>query len=1042
MAENIRNSRIQKVKFGDEIAEIQTVLVDGIECLLLEDVQEEFPSVSRFRIGNVQQSFIRDGNGNKLEPLRIKACVDQIVETMKPKRAVQRSNQVAEVLEAKGESDEALYDLVKDIKMDVRQVQQTSDLILNNTQEMLIQINRVMTQMYELHEYTTPRYFFILPEKHSAVALINNIQNWFHLHYKLFFLCECSDDPNKIHIAPHDGYSIKKTRDFIMTYGPYLRTTLNIVKFLLTAVGVVIPQLGNVSTVVATVIPSQLQSSGSYETMQQQLQLVNKLLDKFDNQESRTGFSVLRHKKSQVAPLQGAELRELDTYLELIDNKRSLGNLYRIVTADGHVRWVCLEHYDEISYNKKMGKYIDEFEAMGGKFDEKTKEAIVIGAKISEKNIRMLCDALINGFNIQKLMFQQCSLFESDLGALLAVVLNRSSIHNLIIATVEVRRLFSKNYVCKRMTAELRNRSFKVRFYDSYQDGNELMLAQLLQQNKIHQTLDLSACDFLWHEQNLQQCLNDSENITGLIVEYSNNTNVLNTIFTLKKSALHQLKLTNSLREAPTLYHFCEMLKKNKTLVDIDLLDQTDFEDEALIVNLLAAVRSHKSIKNLNLHIQGIRPSNQKEIHLIKSLKEDKFISHLCISTSDVSRELTEAFIYASKEHKKLVHLEFYNCQMMKDDKEKLQSLQNDASLIHLTFSKQPRCCVTAEEANSRSNKVIPEIPVNARWAQNGVTVAGGHGYGSATNQLKGPYGLFIDDDQTIVIADYSNHRIVQWKMGDTNGQIVAGHIGFGKRLDQLDWPTDVLIDKETDSLIINDRGNNRVLQWSRRSGIKPSEILIDKETRSLIVNHQGNDRVFKWARRSDMEPGKILIDNVACYGLAMDDQKCLYVSDTGKDEVRRYQIGDKKGTVVAGGNGQGAGLNQLSHPTYIFVDRQQTVYVSDTSNHRVMKWNKGATEGVVVAGGQGQGNALTQLSSPHGLFVDTLSTLYVADSGNQRVMHWPKGSKQGTVIVGGNDQGQEPNQFHYPRGLSFDHQGNLYAADENNCRVQRFSIQ
>ncbi|CAM4816374.1 unnamed protein product [Rotaria magnacalcarata] len=629
----MRNSRIQKVKFGDEIAEIQTVLVDGIECLLLEDVQEEFPSGNRFRIGKVQQSFIRDGNGNKLQPLRIKACIDQIVETMEPKRTVQRSNQVAEVVEAKEESNETLYDLVKGIKNDVRQVQQTSDLILNNTQEMLIQINRMMTKMYELHEYTTPRYFFILPEKHSEVALINNIQNWFHLHYKLFFLCECSDDPNKMHIAPHDGYSIKKTRDFIMTYGPYLRTTLNIVKFLLTAGGVVIPQLGNVSTVVATVIPSQLQSSGSYETMQQQLQLVNNLLDKFDNQESRAGFSVLRHKKSQVAPLQGAELRELDTYLELVDNKRSLGNLYRIVTADGHVRWVCLEHYDEISYNKKMGKYINEFEAMGGKFDEKTKEAVLIGAKISEKNIRMLCEALTNGFNIQKLMFQQCSLFESDLGALLAVILNRSSIHNLIIATVEVRRLFSKNYVCKCMTAELRNRSFKVRFYDSYQDGNELMLAQLLQQNKIHQTLDLSACDFLWHEQNLQQCLNDSENITGLIVEYSNNTDVLNTIFTLKKSALHQLKLTNSLREAPTLHHFCEMLKKNKTLVDIDLLDQTDFEDEAFVVNLLAAVR------------------------------------------------------------------------------------------------------VT----------IIPEIPANTRWAQNGVTVAGGHGYGSAANQLKGPYGLFVD---------------------------------------------------------------------------------------------------------------------------------------------------------------------------------------------------------------------------------------------------------------------------------------------------------
>ncbi|CAF4812991.1 unnamed protein product, partial [Rotaria magnacalcarata] len=53
------------------------------------------------------------------------------------------------------------------------------------------------------------------------------------------------------------------------------------------------------------------------------------------------------------------------------------------------------------------------------------------------------------------------------------------------------------------------------------------------------------------------------------------------------------------------------------------------------------------------------------------------------------------------------------------------------------------------------------------------------------------------------------------------------------------------------------------------------------------------------------------------------------------------------------------------------------------------MKWNKGAKEGIVVAGGQGAGNTLTQVSYPYGLFVDTLGTLYVADSNNDRVMRW-----------------------------------------------------
>ncbi|CAF5122862.1 unnamed protein product, partial [Rotaria sp. Silwood1] len=100
------------------------------------------------------------------------------------------------------------------------------------------------------------------------------------------------------------------------------------------------------------------------------------------------------------------------------------------------------------------------------------------------------------------------------------------------------------------------------------------------------------------------------------------------------------------------------------------------------------------------------------------------------------------------------------------------------------------------------------------------------------------------------------------------------------------------------------------------------------------------------------------------------------------------------------------------------------------------------AKEGIVVAGGQGEGKALTQLSYPQGLFVDTSGTIYVADSSNHRVMRWPKGAKQGTVIVGGNGEGAEANQFNLPVGLSFDRQGNLYVVDYENNRVQFFPIQ
>jgi DNA-binding beta-propeller fold protein YncE len=105
------------------------------------------------------------------------------------------------------------------------------------------------------------------------------------------------------------------------------------------------------------------------------------------------------------------------------------------------------------------------------------------------------------------------------------------------------------------------------------------------------------------------------------------------------------------------------------------------------------------------------------------------------------------------------------------------------------------------------------------------------------------------------------------------------------------------------------------------------------------------------------------------------------------------------------------------------------------------MKWMKGAKEGIVVAGSQGEGNGLTQLSNPHGVVVDQLDTVYVADYGNHRVMRWSKGATEGSVIVGGNGKGGGANQLNCPWNLSFDRQGNLYVADMDNHRVQKFNI-
>ncbi|CAF1025690.1 unnamed protein product [Adineta steineri] len=292
------------------------------------------------------------------------------------------------------------------------------------------------------------------------------------------------------------------------------------------------------------------------------------------------------------------------------------------------------------------------------------------------------------------------------------------------------------------------------------------------------------------------------------------------------------------------------------------------------------------------------------------------------------------------------------------------------------------------------------------KWKQNAITVAGGNGHGHELNQLNNPYGIFINKNKDMFIADFHNHRIVEWKNNANEEQIIAGGNGKGNRIDQLNHPIDMIVDQQNHSIIIADFGNRRVIQWSNQ-------------------NQQ------------------ILIGNIHCRGLATDKNGFLYVSNHKKNEVRRWKIGeyDNEGVVVAGGNGKGGRLNQLNYPTFIFVDEDQSVYVSDRDNHRVMKWRKDAKEGIVVAGGNGQGSNLNQLNGPKGVLVDDWGQIYVADFWNDRVMRWYEEKEEGEIVIGENDQGSQSKQLSGPTGLSFDDEENLYVADFSNHRIAKFEI-
>lgn len=281
------------------------------------------------------------------------------------------------------------------------------------------------------------------------------------------------------------------------------------------------------------------------------------------------------------------------------------------------------------------------------------------------------------------------------------------------------------------------------------------------------------------------------------------------------------------------------------------------------------------------------------------------------------------------------------------------------------------------------------------------------HNQSSAT-ELDYPSGLYVNNDGTLLISDATNNVVLEWEFNAWFGRTVAGGHGKGEALNQLNYPEDLIVDDMTNSIIICDRGNSRVVRWPRRNGTQ----------------------------------GVIVIRNVSCIGLTMDNERSLYVSDGSRASVRKYAVGDTRGRVVAGNNGLGYGLDKLEFPNFIFVDNEHSVYISDQVNHRVVKWIEGAEAGIMVASCPDGDDSYTAPDCFAGLWVDSFGTLYVVNYRYHRVMRWIKGEKEGSVIAGGTSIGDDANQLKNPVGIAFDKHGNLYVLDAGNKRVQQFLIE
>ena len=322
----------------------------------------------------------------------------------------------------------------------------------------------------------------------------------------------------------------------------------------------------------------------------------------------------------------------------------------------------------------------------------------------------------------------------------------------------------------------------------------------------------------------------------------------------------------------------------------------------------------------------------------------------------------------------------------------KINQLRGESSVDLTPITTEENTAIFNATTSPTSMDYSDGICARATWNTTGVTVAGGNGQGSELNQLDHPMGIYLDDSSSIYIADTYNHRIIKWLPGASQGEI----------------------------LLHNNESKTYV-----------SKVVVHRNG-TIYYCDRFHHHIGRWFANEDA----ILLSNT-CWGLALDQNDSLYIS--GHDDHRVIQW--PRRTIVAGGNGDGDDIDQLSSPYQIFVDRNQTIYIADYFNHRISKWFEDSKEGLIVAGGNGYGDGLEQLKLPHAVIVDQMGTMYIVDFGNDRIIRWFKHSTNGQVLVGNNGSGNRTNQLSDPYDLAFDREGNLYVADTSNHRIQMYRI-
>ncbi|KAG0226890.1 hypothetical protein BGX31_007153 [Mortierella sp. GBA43] len=205
----------------------------------------------------------------------------------------------------------------------------------------------VLTQGYKLDECPIPRMFIVLP---TEARVHDENARLIPEDFKLYLLCECFAHPTagrsrtrgEIDLARHEGYDLENPSEFFKRYASYLLIMMFMIKYGIRTTGIAVPP--STSKIMdGLIIPEK--------RMEYLKTNFNSLVDK------TILFLEVEATKSGIdfAPL---DLRVLESHLKIKDRH----NLYRLITPEGHVGWMCQDHHRGLYQSPPVQKLRSIFE--------------------------------------------------------------------------------------------------------------------------------------------------------------------------------------------------------------------------------------------------------------------------------------------------------------------------------------------------------------------------------------------------------------------------------------------------------------------------------------------------------------------------------------------------------------------------------------------------------------------------------------------------------------------------------------------------------